>query len=160
MAEKKTNVMRLLDGQGITYRTFTCDQAAGRSGIEIAALMGYEAARMYKTLVTVGESRKHYVFVIPVARELNLKKAARAADEKNIAMVRSAELLPLTGYIHGGCSPIGMKKTFPIWLDESARAMECILISGGKVGRFVELSTVDLPKAFSFTFAELKDAVQ
>ena len=108
---EKTNVMRLLDQQGLPYAVHDYSHTDALSGAEVASVLGQDPERVFKTLVTVGRSGQHYVFVIPVLRELDLKKAAAASGEKSIAMVKSKELLPLTGYIHGGCSPIGMKKT-------------------------------------------------
>ena len=112
---------------------------------------------MFKTLVTVGASHEHYVFVIPVSSELNLKKAAKAVGEKSIEMIRSRELLPLTGYIHGGCSPIGMKKFFTTTIDESAILYDAIIFSAGKIGFQVEISLDELRKAIEFSLAELTD---
>ena len=117
---EKTNVMRVLDQKKIPYRSHAYTADPSLSGEEIAALLGEDADRVFKTLVTVGKTGKNYVFVIPVREELDLKKAAAAAGEKNIVMIRQKELLPLTGYVHGGCSPIGMKKPLPTFLHESA----------------------------------------
>ena len=109
---EKTNVMRILDQKDIRYNSYTYNSSDALSGVEVADILQKDPDRVFKTLVTVGRSGEHYVFVIPVAQELDLKKAAKAVSEKSIEMVRSKELLPLTGYIHGGCSPIGMKKFF------------------------------------------------
>ena len=119
--EKKTNVMRLLDQNKVEYKHYAFNLKEALSGVEMAKLLGVEEERVFKTLVTVGKSKEHYVFIIPVAEELDLKKAANACGEKNIAMITQKELLPLTGYVHGGCSPIGMKKQFSTFLDETAR---------------------------------------
>ncbi len=110
---------------------------------------------MFKTLVTVGHSRQNYVFVIPVGEELDLKKAARTVGEKAIEMVKSKDLLSLTGYVHGGCSPIGMKKPFPTILHESARAFDAILFSAGRIGAQVEVSPEDLKRMVNYRFADL-----
>ena len=121
----------------------------------MAAVLGQEPERVFKTLVTEGKSGQHYVFVIPVLQELDLKKAASAAGEKSIAMVKSKELLPLTGYIHGGCSPIGMKKPFPTFVEESAILYEAILFSAGKIGYQVEVAPDDLETMVGFRYADL-----
>ncbi len=153
--QEKTNVMRLLDQHKVAYESHCYLDTGAVSGAEVAQVLGQDPARVFKTLVTVGKSGQHYVFVIPVLQELDLKKAAAAAGEKSIAMVKSKELLPLTGYIHGGCSPVGMKKPFPTFLDESARAQSAILCSAGKVGYQVELAPADLARLIPFSWAEL-----
>ena len=152
---EKTNVMRILDQQGVPYRSHDYSASGAVSGAEVAAALGQDPDRVFKTLVTVGRSGQHYVFVIPVLRELELRKAAAAAGEKSIEMVKSKELLPLTGYIHGGCSPIGMKKPFPTFLEESAVLYDTILFSAGKIGWQVELSPEDLEKIVPFEYADL-----
>ena len=153
--QEKTNVMRLLDQHKVAYESHCYLDTGAVSGAEVAQVLGQDPARVFKTLVTVGKSGQHYVFVIPVLQELDLKKAAAAAGEKSIAMVKSKELLPLTGYIHGGCSPVGMKKPFPTFLDESARAQSAILCSAGKIGYQVELAPADLARLIPFSWAEL-----
>ena len=153
--QEKTNVMRLLDQHKVAYESHCYLDTGAVSGAEVAQVLGQDPARVFKTLVTVGKSGQHYVLVIPVLRELDLKKAAAAAGEKSIAMVKSKELLPLTGYIHGGCSPVGMKKPFPTFLDESARAQSAILCSAGKIGYQVELAPADLARLIPFSWAEL-----
>ena len=137
----KTNAMRLLDAAGLPYeaRVFDCPEAL--SGVEVARVLGLDPDRVFKTLVTRSRSGGHYVFMIPVACELDLKKAAAAAGEKAIAMVRSRELLPLTGYVHGGCSPIGMTKPFPTFIDETCDLYERIAFSGGRIGCQIELES-------------------
>ena len=154
---EKTNVMRILEQQGVPYESHCYEDSGAISGAEVAAVLGQDPERVFKTLVTVGRSGQHYVFVIPVLRELNLKKAAAAAGEKSIEMVKSKELLPLTGYIHGGCSPIGMKKPFPTFLEESAVLYDAILFSAGKIGWQVEASPEGLAKIVPYEFAELCD---
>ena len=121
----------------------------------MVAVLGQDPERVFKTLVTEGKSGQHYVFVIPVLQELDLKKAAAAAGEKSIAMVKAKELLPLTGYIHGGCSPIGMKKPFPTFMEESAILYDRILFSAGKIGYQVELPPDELAKLTPFQYADL-----
>lgn len=155
--QEKTNVMRLLDQKQINYREHTYDTDTALSGTEVASILNQDPDKVFKTLVTVGASREHYVFVIPVTRELNLKKAAKAVGEKNIEMIKSRELLPLTGYIHGGCSPIGMKKFFTTTVDETAMLFDTIMFSGGKIGYQVEMNPEDLSKMIEFNYADLCD---
>lgn len=152
---EKTNVIRLLDHAKIEYKHYSYPSTEAISGTEVAAVLGQNPAQVFKTLVTVGKSGAHYVFVIPVAQELDLKKAAKAVGDKAVDMLKSKELLPLTGYVHGGCSPIGMKKPFTTVVDSSARAFDSILFSGGKIGYQVEVAPKDLQKLVPFTFAEV-----
>ena len=152
---EKTNVMRLLEQQGVAYESHCYEGSGAVSGTEVAAVLGQNPERVFKTLVTVGRSGQHYVFVIPVEKELNLKKAAAAAGEKSVEMLKAKELLPLTGYVHGGCSPIGMKKPFPTFLEESAVLFDTILFSAGKIGWQVETSPEGLEKLVPFRYAEL-----
>ena len=153
--QEKTNVMRLLDQQGVSYESHCYEGTGAVSGAEVAAVLGQDPERVFKTLVTEGKSGQHYVFVIPVLQELDLKKAAAASGEKSIAMVKAKELLPLTGYIHGGCSPIGMKKPFPTFMEESAILYDRILFSAGKIGYQVELPPDELEKLTPFQYADL-----
>ena len=153
--QEKTNVMRLLDQKKIPYNHYTYADTSAISGLEVAAVLGQDPARVFKTLVTVGKSGQHYVFVVPVAKELDLKKAASAVKEKNIEMIKSKELLPLTGYVHGGCSPIGMKKFFPTTIDASAGNQKTILFSAGKIGYQVEVAPEDLAKVIKYQLAEI-----
>ena len=155
MKQDKTNVMRLLDSRKVSYASHTYEPDPALSGEEIAALLGEDVGTVFKTLVTQGRTGEHYVFVIPVAAELDLKKAAKAAGEKSVAMLRQKELLPLTGYVHGGCSPIGMKKPFPTFVHESALERDTIRVSAGRVGVQIELSPQDLEKMTRCTFADL-----
>ncbi|MDO5137127.1 MAG: Cys-tRNA(Pro) deacylase [Oscillospiraceae bacterium] len=152
---EKTNVMRILDQKDIRYNSYTYNSSDALSGVEVADILQKDPDRVFKTLVTVGRSGEHYVFVIPVAQELDLKKAAKAVSEKSIEMVKSKELLPLTGYIHGGCSPIGMKKFYTTKIDETAILFDTILFSAGKIGFQVEVSLDDLSKAISYTLEDL-----
>ena len=154
---EKTNVMRILDQQGIPYQSHCYEGTGAVSGAEVAAVLGQDPARVFKTLVTVGRSGRHYVFVIPVLQEPNLRLAAAAAGEKSIEMVKSRELLPLTGYIHGGCSPVGMKKPFPTFLEETAILWDAILVSAGKIGWQIELAPEQLEKLVPFQYAFLCD---
>ena len=154
MHQEKTNVMRLLDQRKVSYTPhfYACPDGAvdGRS---VAALIGLPPERVFKTLVTRGASKQNYVFVIPVTGELDLKAAARAAGEKSIEMIRQAELLPLTGYVHGGCSPLRMKNQLKTFLDESARDLETMVVSAGKIGAQVELAPGDLAALARARFA-------
>ena len=152
---EKTNVMRLLEQKGIPYTPHDYRASGAVGGTEVAAALDEDPARVFKTLVTQGASGGHYVFVIPVAEELDLKKAAKAVGEKSIAMLPQKELLPLTGYIHGGCSPIGMKKPFPTVLHQSAAERESIYVSAGKVGFQAELAPADLQKMLPMRLADV-----
>ncbi len=154
---EKTNVMRLLDQKKAEYQSHCYVDSGAVSGVEVAAALGQDPAKVFKTLVTAGKSGQHYVFVIPAAKELDLKKAAKAAGEKSIEMIKSKDLLPLTGYIHGGCSPIGMKKFFPTFLDQSAALQQTICVSAGKIGYQVELSPQSLGKMIRYNFADLTE---
>ncbi|MDO5026984.1 MAG: Cys-tRNA(Pro) deacylase [Tissierellia bacterium] len=156
-AKDKTNVMRQLDQKKIQYTPYTFETDGSLTGLDVAKLLGKDENAVFKTLVTQGKSKDHYVFVIPVVKELNLKKASQAVGEKSIAMVKSKELLDLTGYIHGGCSPIGMKKFFTTSLDISAKDLEKITFSAGKRGYQVEIATEDLKKIIDFEFHDLCD---
>ncbi len=142
--EEKTNVMRILDGKKIPYESHSYEPDATMSGEEIAGILGEDASKVFKTLVTQGKTGAYYVFVVPVVEELNLKKAAKAAGEKAISMIKQKELLPLTGYVHGGCSPVGMKKAFPTFIHESVGQIDKIFVSAGRVGFQIELSPEDL----------------
>lgn len=154
--EQKTNVMRLLDAAALPYRAYAYAAPDGAlSGAEVARQLGQNPEHVFKTLVTAGASQKHYVFVIPVEEELNLKKAAVAVGEKKIEMLKSRELFPLTGYVHGGCSPIGMKKVFPTTVDETALLCDTILFSAGKIGAQVEMSPEDLKTIIDYQYADV-----
>lgn len=157
MKQEKTNVMRVLEQKKIPYQSYTYDSSQAISGIEVATALGQNPKQVFKTLVTVGATKKNYVFVVPVKGELNLKKAAKAVGEKKIEMIKSKELLPLTGYIHGGCSPIGMKKLFTTVLDESVKKCDTIIFSGGKIGYQVEVTVENLAKVIPFTIQDLCD---
>lgn len=146
--EEKTNAMRLLERAGICYTPHAYPVEDGAiDGISVAKKCGQDPARVFKTLVTQGADGGVYIFVVPVARELDLKAAARAAEVKSVSMLPQAKLLPLTGYIHGGCSPVGMKKLFPTIVEESALQQDTIYISGGRVGIQIELAAPALLKA-------------
>lgn len=151
----KTNVMRLLDQKKIPYTTHDYSDTDALSGTEVASILHQDPLQVFKTLVAVGASKKYYVFMIPVCKELQLKKAAQTAGEKKVEMLKAKELLPLTGYIHGGCSPIGMKKSFPTFIDQQALAFPTIIFSGGKIGHQVELSLESLKQILPFGVADL-----
>lgn len=155
MSEVKTNVMRILERQKIAYNHYCYEGTGAVSGIEVAAALGEDADRVFKTLVTVSRSRRYYVFMIPVAAELNLKKAAAAVGEKDVEMLKQKDLLPLTGYVHGGCSPIGMKKQFPTVVHNSAENYATIIYSAGKVGYQVETSLAGLRKVIGCATADM-----
>ena len=150
---EKTNAMRQFDRKKLSYVVHTYEGVI--SGVDVAATMGQAPEKVFKTLVTVGKTGGHYVFMIPVAQELDLKKAAKAVGEKSIAMIPQKELLPLTGYTHGGCSPVGMKKQFPTAIHESAAEFDKIFFSGGKIGLQIEASPEDLKKLIPLQYADL-----
>lgn len=152
---EKTNVMRLLDGKKLRYEAYEYNSESGPSGLEVARMLDQNPEQVFKTLVTVGASKKNYVFVIPVGEELSLKKAAAAVHEKSIEMLKSKELLPLTGYVHGGCSPIGMKKTFPTVIDETILLHDTIIFSAGKIGYQVEMTPETLSQMITYTINDL-----
>ena len=153
--DEKTNVMRILEQKKVKYESHCYAHTDAVSGTEVAEVLGQDPKRVFKTLVTVGKSKSYYVFVVPVEEELNLKKAAKSVGEKSIEMIKSKELLPLTGYIHGGCSPIGMKKFFKTTINESAKDCETIIFSAGKIGYQVEMSLDSLSKVISFCLADI-----
>ena len=154
----KTNVMRVLDQRKIPYIPHTYPHGdTAVDGVTVAALTGLEAERVFKTLVARGSSKTPYVFVIPVARELDLKRAAKAVGEKSVAMLHVSELTPLTGYVRGGCSPIGMKKQFRTVIDDTACAHEAIVVSAGKIGTQVELAPEELCSLIRGSFAPLTE---
>lgn len=145
MAKVKTNAMRILDTQKVPYEILTYDSKDGKiDGVAVAGKIGRDPAQVYKTLVVVGTSKDLYVFVIPVEEELDMKKAAREAGEKSVEMLPVKDIQKYTGYIRGGCSPIGMKKNYPTFLDSSAQELETIIVSAGKIGFQVELAPEQL----------------
>lgn len=152
---KKTNAVRELEAAGVPFKFHTFETDGSRSGVEVATLLGEDPDHVFKTLVTVGKSGEHYVFMIPVAQELDLKKAARAVGEKSIAMIKSRELLPLTGYIHGGCSPLGMKKLFTTSIDETAILFDTIIFSAGRIGAQIETSLAGLQQVIPVQAVDL-----
>ena len=142
--EEKTNVMRTLDQKKFLYTAFSYDPNGPIDGVSVAAETGLDAASVFKTLVTKGASGAYYVFDIPVAENLDLKKGAKAVGEKSIAMLPQKELLPLTGYVHGGCSPVGMKKQFPTVFHETVNDLELVAVSAGKIGHQVQVKPAAL----------------
>lgn len=151
----KTNVMRLLEQKKVPYQHFTYESEGAISGLEVAELLGQDPAQVFKTLVTTGRSGAHYVFVIPVGAGLELKKAAKAVGEKSLEMLKQKDLLPLTGYVHGGCSPIGMKKPFRTIIDATAANFDSIIFSGGRIGLQVQVSLPDLARMVRFQLADV-----
>ena len=152
---EKTNAMRILDQKKVAYKEHTLGITEAVSGVEAATLLGVDESLVFKTLVTVGKSLEHYVFVVPVASELDLKKAAACVNEKNVEMVKSKDLLSLTGYVHGGCSPVGMKKFFKTTFDESAQNVDRIFFSGGRIGFQIETTLSELKKAIIFQVKDI-----
>lgn len=152
---EKTNVMRILEQKNISYTAHTYDPGAGLDGVSVARQLGQDPAQVFKTLVARGASGGLYVFDIPAAENLDLKKAARAVGEKSVAMLPQKELLPLTGYVHGGCSPVGMKKRFPTYIDETAELFDEIAVSAGMRGVQVLVSPQALGLYVGAEFCEL-----
>lgn len=153
--KEKTNVMRVLESLKIPYHSYNYLDSGVISGAQVAEVLNQNPDMVFKTLVTEGTTKNHYVFLIPVLKELDLKKAAKLVGEKKIEMIKSKDLLPLTGYIHGGCSPIGMKKYFKTYIDESSKNYKQIIFSGGKIGFQVEIMLDDLSKAIRFEYGDL-----
>lgn len=153
--ETKTNAMRILDAAGVDHQIHVFEADGTMTGVEIAQMLGEEPEHVFKTLVTIGKSKEHYVFMVPVAEELDLKKGAKAAGEKSIEMVKSRELFGLTGYVHGGCSPLGMKKFFTTFIDETCILFDTILFSGGRIGTQIEMSFDDLANVIDITPVDL-----
>lgn len=153
--EVKTNALRILDKLKIAYSPHSYECGEFIDGVHIAEQLGQDPEQVFKTLVTVGKSGAHYVFVLPVALELDMKKCAREAGEKSLEMVHVKDINALTGYIRGGVSPIGMKKQFTTFIHASAREQAIVLVSGGRLGLQVELAPADLLKACGGTFADI-----
>ena len=155
--EEKTNVMRVLEQKKIAYtaHTYPHEEGVAVDGVTVAQSMGFDPASVFKTLVARGAKGQFYVFDVPVAANLDLKKAAKAVGEKSIEMIHQKELLPLTGYVHGGCSPVGMKKLFPTVIDKTAEDLETMIVSAGKIGYQVELAPHDLAALARAKFADI-----
>lgn len=156
MSQVKTNAMRILDQRKIKYNTYSYENTDGKiDGISVAEKIGKAPETVYKTLVCQGHSKNIFVFVIPVMAELDLKKAARAADEKNVEMIPVKDIMKHTGYIRGGCSPVGMKKEYKTFIDSCAQRLEHIIVSGGKIGFQMELSPMVLAETINADFKDL-----
>lgn len=153
--ESKTNVMRILDARHVPYKSYSYVGTGATTGAEVAAMLSQNPAQVFKTLVTIARSGHNYVFMIPVCAELDLKRAAISVGEKSIDMLKSRDLLGLTGYIHGGCSPIGMKKQFKTVIDASAQNFDTIIFSAGRIGCQVQVAVSDLLKIIPFSFYDI-----
>jgi len=151
----KTNVARIFDAKKIEYKYYVFSCPPNANGIDVAAIVGKDPKCVFKTLVTTGKTLKNYVFVIPVAEELDLKKAAASVGEKSVEMLKQKDLLPTTGYVHGGCSPVGMKKFFKTVIDASADTLPTITYSAGRIGFQVETTLAELAKSIRFSTADL-----
>lgn len=153
--ETKTNAMRILESANIDYLERTLDIKEALDGVQCAQMLGADLESTFKTLVTIGKSGEYYVFVVPVAEKLSLKKAASAVGEKNVEMLPMKDLLKITGYVHGGCSPIGMKKVFTTVIDETAILFDKIIFSGGKIGYFIEVNPNEIEKVIPIKFVDI-----
>ena len=153
--QDKTNVMRILDSKKIWYKSYYYKDTSAISGMEVVNVLNEDPNKVFKTLVTRAGSGIYYVFVVPVNKELDLKKAARSVREKNVEMIKQKELLPITGYIHGGCSPIGMKKSFKTIIDISAKEYNTMFVSGGKIGYQIEVGVIDLADIIRAEFYDI-----
>ena len=155
--QEKTNVMRILDQKNIIYNVHDYSDTDMVSGLEVASVLNQDPNVVFKTLVTVGKSNNHYVFLVPVSSNLDLKKASKVVNEKSIEMIKSKDLLPLTGYIHGGCSPVGMKKQFKTIIDVSAKNNDKIYFSAGKIGYQIETTLEELSKVIDYSLEDIKE---
>lgn len=156
MAKGKTNAMRMLDAQKVVYELITYESQDGKiDGVSVAEKIGKDPKAVYKTLVAHGVTKQVFVFIIPVTEELDLKKAAKAAGEKKVEMIPVKDIQKMTGYIRGGCSPVGMKKLYPSFIDAKAEELDLIIVSGGKIGMQMELKVDDLQKAIGAELADL-----
>lgn len=154
--QQKTNAMRILDAKKIEYNMHTYEVDDNHiDGISVAQKLNQDENMVFKTLVAQGASKNFYVFVIPVAESLDMKKAAKAAGEKNVEMIHVKDIKKVTGYIRGGCSPVGMKKLYPTFVHESGQGLEVIIVSGGKIGFQIELNPEDLQKIINFKYADI-----
>ena len=155
--QEKTNVMRILDQKNIVYNIHDYSDTDMISGLDVASVLKEDPNVVFKTLVTVGKSNNHYVFLVPVSSNLDLKKASKVVNEKSIEMIKSKELLSLTGYIHGGCSPVGMKKQFKTIIDVSAKNNDKIYFSAGKIGYQIETTLEELSKVIDYSLEDIKE---
>ncbi len=151
----KTNAMRILDSNNILYEELILDIKEALDGVTCAGMLGEELDSTFKTLVTIGRSGNYFVFVVPVASKLDLKKAAASVGEKEVSMLPMKDLLKITGYVHGGCSPIGMKKVFTTVIDETAILFDKIVFSGGKIGYFIKINVNDIEKVIPAKFVDI-----
>ena len=152
---EKTNVMRILEQKKIKYNEYFYGDTDAISGVDVARVLNEDPNKVFKTLVTVSKSKQNYVFMVPVHKELDLKKCAQSVNEKSIEMIPQKDLLPLTGYIHGGCSPIGMKKVFPTTFQHEAENFDTIIFSAGKIGYQVEMPLSSLSKIIQYQTADI-----
>jgi Cys-tRNA(Pro)/Cys-tRNA(Cys) deacylase len=155
MGNIKTNAMRILDSNNIPYLEYVLNIKEAVDGVTCANMLGKDLESTFKTLVTKGKSGSYYVFVVPVAEKLDLKKAANSVSEKYVEMVPLKDLLRVTGYVHGGCSPIGMKKVYTTVIDETAILFDKIIFSGGKIGYFIEINPLDVEKVIPVSFVDI-----
>ncbi|MBS4881829.1 MAG: Cys-tRNA(Pro) deacylase [Peptoniphilus harei] len=153
---KKTNAMRILESENINFEIIEYSTKDGIGGVDVAEKLGEDKNRVFKTLVTEAKDGEHFVFVVPVSSELDLKKAAKASNSKKIEMIPQKKLLPLTGYVHGGCSPVGMKKSFKTFIDSSAEDLDFFYVSGGKVGMQIKVNPKELISALDGEFSDIK----
>lgn len=153
---KKTNAMRILESEDINFEIIEYSTKDGIGGVDVAEKLGEDKNRVFKTLVTEAKDGEHFVFVVPVSSELDLKKAAKASNSKKIEMIPQKKLLPLTGYVHGGCSPVGMKKSFKTFIDSSAEDLDFFYVSGGKVGMQIKVNPKELISALDGEFSDIK----
>lgn len=153
---KKTNAMRILESENINFEIIEYSTKDGIGGVDVAEKLGEDKNRVFKTLVTEAKDGEHFVFVVPVSSELDLKKAAKASKSKKIEMIPQKKLLPLTGYVHGGCSPVGMKKSFKTFIDSSAEDLDFFYVSGGKVGMQIKVNPKELISALDGEFSDIK----
>ena len=151
----KTNVMRILDTNNIDYQKYDYSKTNAVNGLDVATILNEDPNKVFKTIVTISNNNNYYVFMLPVNKELDFKKCAQAVNEKSISMLKSSNLLSLTGYIHGGCSPIGMKHFFPTVIDSTAKNFPTIIFSAGKIGYQVELSLLDLAKVIKYNLSDI-----
>ena len=157
--QEKTNAVRIIEKLKMPHQTHVYDASRAMSAGEVAAALGQNPGKVFKTLVAAGKSGKHYVFVVPALKNLDLKKAAKAVGEKSVEMLKQKELLPLTGYVHGGCSPIGMKKFFAPTVDVSAESQPTIIFSGGRIGLQLEMPPSSLAAAIPLKYADLTESL-
>lgn len=153
---KKTNAMRILESENIDFEIIEYSTKDGIGGVDVAEKLGEDKERVFKTLVTESKEGENFVFVVPVSSELDLKKAAKASGSKKVEMIPQKKLLPLTGYVHGGCSPVGMKKEFKTFIDSSAENLDFFYVSGGKVGMQIKLNPKELVNLIDGEFADIK----